>query len=73
MSANLTPKEIQVLKLMGQSYTTKQTADLLGNSVYTIRAHQRNISLKLNANNRTHAVMIGIEKEFLKLPVQNFS
>ncbi len=54
----LTPKEIEVLALVALGYLDKQIANKLGLSYSTVRGHIDKAVLKLNARNRTHAVII---------------
>lgn len=63
----LTPREIQVLQLIARGCANKQIAGELGLSEDTIKGHLRSIMEKLGANNRTHAVTIGIERGFIEL------
>jgi len=43
----LTPREIEVLKLLAQGYIIKEIADRLSISVHTVLSHRNNISDKL--------------------------
>lgn len=63
----LSNREIQVLQLIARGDANKQIADALGLSEDTIKGHLRGIMEKLNANNRTHAVTIGIERGIIEL------
>ncbi|RQO36051.1 DNA-binding response regulator [Herminiimonas sp. KBW02] len=63
----LSPREIQVLKLIAQGLSNKQIALELVLTEDTIKGHLRSIMDKLGANNRTHAVTIGIERGFIEL------
>jgi DNA-binding CsgD family transcriptional regulator len=64
-SENLTPKELQVLELIAQGKFNKQIAPVLNCSEQTIKNHVQHIMEKLNANNRTEAVLIGVTKGLL--------
>jgi two-component system, NarL family, response regulator DegU len=55
---SLTPKELQVLKLICEGNTNKQIGDILGTSEQTIKNQVSSILRKLNANDRAHAVFI---------------
>ncbi len=48
----LTPREVEVLKLVVEGYTNTQTAKLLHISVRTIEYHRENIMSKLNLTSR---------------------
>lgn len=52
---------------MAQGAANKQIANELGISEDTIKGHLRSIMDKLSANNRTHAVTIGIQRGIIEL------
>ena len=54
----LSPKEVEVLTLTALGYSDKQIGTKLNISYGTVRNHIDRIVLKLNAQNRTHAVLI---------------
>ena len=64
----LSPREKKVLSLVALGYSDKQIAVKLGISYGTVRNHVDKAVLKLNAQNRTHAVMIYkfIKKDWLE-------
>ena len=64
-SDHLTPKELQVLELIAQGKFNKQIAPVLNCSEQTIKNHVQHIMEKLNANNRTEAVLIGVTNGLL--------
>jgi len=51
----LTHRELEVLKFVGEGYSSKQIADLLFISVNTVSRHRQNILEKLKVNNSTQA------------------
>ncbi len=53
---SLTPREAQVLQLMGQGASNREIADTLVISTATVKKHLNNIFTKLAAQNRTQAV-----------------
>jgi len=53
----LTPREEQVLSLMARGATNEQIAAELGLSVHTVKQHARAAYRKLDARNRTDAVL----------------
>jgi DNA-binding NarL/FixJ family response regulator len=53
----LTKRELQVLKLIANGKTYKETADLLDVGLSTIQMHIRNLYRKLNAKSRIEAVL----------------
>jgi len=64
----LTPREIEVLKLVGKGFSNKAISQALSISNNTIKYHLRNILQKLNAQNRTEAVTRAIKLELLDSP-----
>lgn len=63
----LTPRELQVLRLIRDGYKNKQVAECLSISENTVNFHIKNIVEKLGANDRTHAVTIAVRRGFLEL------
>lgn len=63
----LTPGEIAVLKLIAAGNANKQIAALLSISEETVKGRVKNILSKLNANDRTHAAMIGLKRGIITL------
>ena len=63
----LTAREIDILQLIAQGNANKMIADRLSVSEDTVKAHVRNILSKLSANDRTHAVTIGVKRGFIEL------
>ena len=58
----LTPREIEVLKLVSQGKRNKQIAALLGISEETVPVHLKNIFAKLKVNERTAAVNVALKR-----------
>ena len=54
----LSPKELEVLTLVALGYSDKEISVQLKIAYGTVRNHVDKAVLKLNAQNRTHAVMI---------------
>ncbi len=63
----LTVRELQVLELTARGNGNKEIGKALKLSEDTVKGHLRSIMEKLGANNRTHAVTIGIERGFLEI------
>lgn len=63
----LTPAEIRVLRLIADGYTNKEIGARLSISEETIKSQVRSILSKLNANDRTHAAMIGLKRGIIEL------
>jgi DNA-binding NarL/FixJ family response regulator len=62
----LSAREIEVLRMVGEGCSNKIIADHLKISEDTVKGHMRSILAKLNANDRTHAVMIAVKRGFLE-------
>ena len=63
----LTEREIDVLKLIAAGNGNKQIADRLSISEATVKSRVTNILSKLGANDRAHAVTIGLERGIIAL------
>jgi DNA-binding CsgD family transcriptional regulator len=64
--SQLTGREIEVLKLIGQGLTTARIAEMLRRSAKTIEAHRASLGLKLGASNRVQLARIAIELGLVK-------
>nr|WP_315027696.1 LuxR C-terminal-related transcriptional regulator [uncultured Chryseobacterium sp.] len=51
----LSPRELEILKFVGEGYGSKQIADLLSISINTVSRHRQNILEKLKVKNSTQA------------------
>jgi DNA-binding NarL/FixJ family response regulator len=58
----LTNGEIEVLRLIAAGNANKQIGDQLGITEDTVKGRVKNILSKLDANDRTHAAMIGLKR-----------
>ena len=65
--AELTHREIEILNYVAQGYLNKQIASELGISVSTIKSHVSEILSKLNAGDRTEAVVIAIKHGLISI------
>ena len=63
----LTPAEILVLRLIAAGNANKQIADQLSITEETVKSRVKCILSKLGANDRTHAVMIGLKRGIIEL------
>jgi DNA-binding NarL/FixJ family response regulator len=63
----LTAREIEVLSLIRDGTKNKQIAEQLGISETTVNFHIKNISEKLEANDRTHAVTLAVRRGLLEM------
>jgi DNA-binding NarL/FixJ family response regulator len=60
--ANLTPREIEVLSLVAAGNSNKLIAAQLHINEETAKTHIKSILAKLDANDRTHAVTLGLQR-----------
>ncbi|MFC2003459.1 LuxR C-terminal-related transcriptional regulator [Chloroflexota bacterium] len=63
----LSPRETEILKYIAEGNTNKRIAYTLGIGEQTIKNHIASIMRKLNANDRTHAVVLAIRKGWLSI------
>jgi DNA-binding NarL/FixJ family response regulator len=63
----LTPREVDVLRWVAKGKANKEIAAQLSLTEETVKTHIRNILGKLEANDRTHAVAIGIKRGIIEL------
>lgn len=59
--ADLTEREVEVLRLVAQGMTNAEIADILIISVRTVEAHLRSIFGKLQVTNRSAATRFALE------------
>jgi len=62
---SLTPKELEVLRLIAKGQTNQQIADNLFISVTTVKKHVQHIISKLGVSDRTQAVILAMELDLL--------
>ena len=58
----LTPREIEVLRMIAEGLGNKEIASKLGISDHTVKFHTSSIFAKLGASNRAEAVTLGIRE-----------
>jgi DNA-binding NarL/FixJ family response regulator len=56
----LTPREMEVLKLVAEGHTNQEIADQLVVSIKTVQAHRANVMEKLGLHNITHLVRFAV-------------
>ena len=64
---DLTSREIDVLRLISKGNANKEIAGRLFIAEDTVKSHVTNILSKLGANDRTHAVTIGLKRGIIEL------
>jgi DNA-binding NarL/FixJ family response regulator len=65
--ALLTPREIDVLRLVAKGNANKEIAQVLSLANETVKVHVKNILAKLGVNDRTHAVTVGLKRGIIDL------
>ena len=63
----LTPREIDVLRLIAAGSANKEIAAQLSITEETVKSRVKNILLKLGANDRTHAVTTALKRGIIEL------
>ncbi len=63
----LTPREVDVLRLVAGGNANKEIAAQLSLTEETVKGHIRNILAKLGAKDRTHAVALGLKRGIIEL------
>jgi DNA-binding NarL/FixJ family response regulator len=63
----ISDRECQVLSLMAQGKTNREIASGLNVTESTVKFHVNNLLNKLEANDRTHAVVIALKRGIVKL------
>jgi DNA-binding NarL/FixJ family response regulator len=64
---SLSPVEMRVLRLIAEGNTNKEIAAQLAVTEDAVKGQVRNILSKLGANDRTHAVAIGLKRGIIDL------
>ena len=65
-AGKLTPRKLEVLRLVALGWDTPSIAEELGVSVHTALNHIRNFRRKLNAQNKLQAVVAAVRLGYLK-------
>ncbi len=63
----LTPAEVVVLRLIAEGHGNKEIADKLAITEDTVKGRVKSILAKLDANDRTHAALIGLRRGIIEL------
>ncbi|HXY11786.1 MAG TPA: response regulator transcription factor [Terriglobales bacterium] len=67
----LTPRELEVLKMIAEGKSVKEIAHQLGLSIKTVDAHKSNLMRKLDIHNKVQLVIYAIQNQILKLPTEH--
>lgn len=68
VGADLSPRELDVLRLLASGASTKAMAEELHLSVNTIRNHVQRVLVKLHAHSKLEAVAIGVREGIVRHP-----
>lgn len=63
----LSERELQVLRLVARGNANKQIASDLGISEDTVKSHMKSIMSKLDAQDRTHAVVTAVKRGIIQI------
>jgi len=63
----LTPRELEVLKLVAKGLSNKEIGDALHLVEGTVKLHLTNILTKLNVSARTQAILAGVKRGLIEL------
>ena len=63
----LTPREIAVLALIARGNSNRSVGEHLAITEQTVKGHVKSILSKLSANDRAHAVALGIKRGIIEL------
>lgn len=64
---SLSPREIEVLRLVGSGLSNKQIAQQLKLSLYTVKNHVHSILEKLQVNNRSGIIRYALHNKLIKI------
>lgn len=67
MRTDLTPREIEILKMLSKGHTNKQIGQELGISENTVKNHVNSIIEKLEVSDRTQAATTAIQRGLISL------
>jgi DNA-binding NarL/FixJ family response regulator len=59
---DLTPREVDVLRIVAQGRSNKEIGTVLGISEFTVKGYVQSAIGKLNARDRTHAVILAMQR-----------
>lgn len=68
LGADLTPREVEVLRLMGEGLVNKEVAQRLGLRLNTVRNHVQNVLMKLGCHSKLEAVATAVREGVIAYP-----
>ncbi len=66
-AGRLTHREVEILSYVARGYANKQIGFTLGITEQTIKNHMTSILQKLNAQDRTQAVVMGLQQGLISV------
>ena len=63
----ITPREMKILELIGQGYSSGQIATSLGISAHTVDGHRKKLLIKFNVKNAAELVQKAIQTNALDI------
>ena len=63
----LTPREREMLQMIGEGYTNNKMAEAMGISVKTVERHRTNLMAKLNAHNLVELIRVAMKHGLIRL------
>ena len=66
-ASKVTSREIQVIQLISNEYSSKEIADLLFISIETVKDHRKNIRRKLNVKNVAGLIRVAFQSRLITL------
>jgi DNA-binding NarL/FixJ family response regulator len=64
---DLTPRELEVLRLTAKGLRNRDIARIIGRTEETVKVHLKNIMAKLDVEDRTEAVTLGLQRGIIHL------
>jgi DNA-binding NarL/FixJ family response regulator len=64
---DLTPREVEVLRLTAKGLRNRDIARVIGRTEETVKVHLKNIMAKLEVEDRTEAVTLGLQRGIIHL------
>ena len=68
LRSDLTPRELEILGLLGEGLSNEAIADSLTLSLHTVRNHVQRVIMKLNAHSKLEAVARGLRAGLIQIP-----
>lgn len=71
LGSDLTPRELEVLKLLAEGLSNSAIAERLVISLHTVRNHVQSIIMKMQAHSKLEAVTIAVREGIIQFPQQS--